>query len=91
MVRKMKSSFDFIKNQNMDRKTTLIKTSIWFLIALALSVLVVWGFTDDVEIGIYVALVSNFGKAILYYGYERTWLWCNRPIEPEVVLEMDLP
>lgn len=68
---------------------TVIKTSIWFVISLGLSVLIVWGFTDDIEVGVYVALASNFGKSIIYYGYEKAWIWWGQTRGIIVSQELD--
>lgn len=47
----------------------------WLVISFALSVVVVWIFTEDIVIGIYIALASNIVKALMYYVYERLWAY----------------
>jgi uncharacterized membrane protein len=59
------------------KRRSLAKACLWTSISLCLSVLVVWIFTDDVVVGIYVALVSNGIKGVVFYCYERTWIYCS--------------
>ncbi len=55
------------------RSRALVKTGLYRLCMIAVSVLVAWVVVGDVTAALSIGLVTNLIKTGTYYGYERIW------------------
>lgn len=66
-----------IQTESKESKNgTFARIIIWRVIALALSIIVVYIFTGNVLSSIHIAITSNVVKIIFHYLYERLWMYC---------------
>lgn len=61
-------------NKIDSRKKSLIKTITWRIIALIVSIIVAFIFTDKISMSLNIAIISNLLSMILYYVHERIWV-----------------
>lgn len=54
-------------------KRTLLKTLTWRLLAVVITMVVVYGYTGDIHESLVVGITANFFKMIIYYLHERIW------------------
>ncbi|MEE8360443.1 MAG: DUF2061 domain-containing protein [Candidatus Omnitrophota bacterium] len=54
-------------------KRTLLKTVTWRLIALAITIVVVYIYSKDAKESITIGVVANVIKMGFYYFHERVW------------------
>jgi len=54
-------------------KRTLIKTITWRLIALAVTIIVVYAYSGDIKESLAVGFTANIIKMFIYYVHERVW------------------
>ena len=54
-------------------KRTLFKTITWRIIALLITILVVYIYSGNAKHSLVIGLVANFFKMIFYYIHERVW------------------
>lgn len=52
---------------------SIIKTISWRLVATATTFLLVYLFTDEVQIALTVGLIEVFLKMLIYFFHERLW------------------
>lgn len=50
-----------------------MKTGVYRLFMLAITVAVAFAFTDDASRALNIGLVTNLAKTGTYYAYERAW------------------
>lgn len=55
------------------QRRTLLKTLTWRLIAIVLTMAVVYPYNRDFEASLYFSLFLNFIKMLFYYLHERIW------------------
>lgn len=54
-------------------KRTLLKTLTWRVIALVVTIAVVYVYSGDVKESLVIGLTANLLKMFLYYFHERAW------------------
>ena len=55
------------------KKKSISKTLSWRIIAVILSVIVAYIFTNSLLVSMEIAITSNFLSMIIYYFHERIW------------------
>ena len=59
-------------------KKTIIKTLIWRVIAISITILTGWAVSGDWRFGLAVGSIDTVLKTIGYFGYERIWIKFNK-------------
>ena len=54
-------------------KRTLVKTITWRVIALVVTIVVVYAYSGDIKGSLVIGISANFLKMIFYYAHERIW------------------
>ena len=54
-------------------KRTLVKTITWRLIALSITIAVVYAYSGDAKESLVIGVAANAIKMIFYYVHERIW------------------
>ncbi|OED35776.1 hypothetical protein AB834_04100 [PVC group bacterium (ex Bugula neritina AB1)] len=55
------------------RKRSIVKTLTWRLIAVSVTMIVVYSYNKNIQESIIVSFVANGIKMLLYYWHERVW------------------
>ena len=55
------------------RKKSILKTISWRIIAIIISITVVYIFTNSISLSLGIAITSNAVAMIVYYFHERSW------------------
>ncbi len=54
-------------------KRTIVKTITWRIIALSVTIIVVYAYSGDVKASLVIGVTANFLKMFFYYIHERVW------------------
>lgn len=78
-----------VKNKNYSlkhgahsRKTSLLKTFSWRIIATLTTITLALIFTGEIETALKIGAVEFFAKMIFYYLHERGWVWITQNKKP---------
>ncbi|WP_440990539.1 DUF2061 domain-containing protein [Haloarchaeobius baliensis] len=63
----------FARAPNQRRSRAIVKTLLYRVLMVVITVVVAFAVTDDVLASVNIGLVTNVVKTGTYYGYERLW------------------
>ncbi|MFD1644273.1 DUF2061 domain-containing protein [Haloarchaeobius litoreus] len=63
----------FTRTPNQLRSRAIVKTLLYRVLMVLITVAVAFAVTDDVLAAVNIGLVTNVVKTGTYYGYERLW------------------